>query len=338
MDTLIRSPYLLFLADVPDDGSAKTAMGIWQWRRGLCAGQLRLPGCEVDLGLPELSPAEAVRRGIRTMIVGIANDGGFIAPNWVPTIVGALQAGLDVASGLHQTLDSVPAIAAAANRCGRRLIEVRQPPDQFVPGTGDKRSGKRLLTVGTDCAIGKKYTALAIECELRARGVDADFRATGQTGIFISGRGVAVDSVVSDFIAGAAEWLSPAAAADHWDVVEGQGSLFHPAYAGVTLGLIHGSQPDVLVLCHAEGRSHLEGFGDFAIPPLEDCIEIYLSAARLTNPQARMAGISLNTSRLGEAEAGHAIADTSRRLSLPCCDPLRGGVGPIVDSVLAGGR
>ena len=320
---------------MPDDGSAKTAAGLWQWRRELCAGQMRLPGCEVDLGLPELTPAEAAGRGIRTMIVGVANDGGFIAPNWVPAIVDALQAGLDVASGLHQPLGSIPEIAAAAQKTGRQLIEVRQPADSFMPGTGKKRSGKRLLTVGTDCAVGKKYTALAIEKELRARGIDADFRATGQTGIFIAGRGVAVDSVVSDFVSGAAEWLSPAAASDHWDIIEGQGALIHPAYAGVTLGLIHGSQPDVLVMCHELGRNHLEGYDGFAIPTCEECMDIYLSAARLTNPRVRFAGVSLNTSRVGGIEANIAIAEVSRRMSLPCCDPIRRGVGPIVDNMLS---
>ena len=335
MDVMIQGPYLLFLADAPADGTAKTAAGIWQWRRELCAGQLRLPGCEVDLGLAELTPAEAVRQGIRTMVVGVANDGGFIAPNWVPAIVNALQAGLDVASGLHQPLASIPEIAAAAKQSGRQLIEVRQPADSFMPGTGKRRSGKRLLTVGTDCAVGKKYTALAIEKEMRARGVDADFRATGQTGIFISGRGVAVDSVVADFISGAAEWLSPAAAPDHWDVIEGQGSLFHPAYAGVTLGLIHGSQPDVLVMCHELGRNRLQGYDGFAIPSCEECMDIYLSAARLTNPQVRFAGVSLNTSRVGGTEANIAIAEVSRRLSLPCCDPIRNGVGPIADNILS---
>ena len=268
------------------------------------------------------------------MIVGIANDGGFIAPNWVPTIVEALRAGLDVASGLHQTLASIPEIDDAARRAGRRLIEVRQPANAFMPGTGKKRSGQRLLTVGTDCAVGKKYTALAIEKEMRARGVDADFRATGQTGIFISGRGVAVDSVVSDFVSGAAEWLSPEAAPTHWDIIEGQGALFHPAYAGVTLGLIHGSQPDVLVLCDELGRDHLEGYGSFAIPSYEDCMNIYLSAARLTNPGARFAGLSLNTSRASESAAMRALQETARRLALPCCDPIRGGVGPIVDKIL----
>ena len=334
MEATIQSPYLLLLADAPDLGWAKTAAGIWQWRRELCAGQLRLPGCGVDLGLPDLTPQEAAARGIRTMIVGVANDGGYISAAWVPAIVDALQAGLDVASGLHEPLAGVPQIAAAAAASGRQLFEVRHPMISFKPGTGIRRSGRRLLTVGTDCVVGKKYTALAIDRELRARGVDSDFRATGQTGIFIAGRGVAVDSVVSDFVSGAAEWLSPAAAADHWDIIEGQGSLFHPAYAGVTLGLVHGSQPDVLVLCHDFGRAHLDGYEGFAIPSYETCMEAYLTAARLTNPQVRFGGVSLNTSRLNDREAGRVLDEVSKRLSMPCCDPIRTGVGPIVDRLL----
>lgn len=335
LEAAIPAPYLLFLADAPDDGSAKTATGIWQWRRERCAGQLRLPGCEVDLGLPDLSPAAAAAIGVRTMILGVANDGGYIAPGWIASIVEALRAGLDVASGLHEPLAGVPEIAAAARETGRQLIEVRNPVQSFTPGTGARRSGKRLLTVGTDCAVGKKYAALAIEREFRARGMAVDFRATGQTGIFISGRGIAVDSVVADFISGAAEWLSPPAAPDHWDVIEGQGALFHPAYAGVTLGLVHGSQPDILVLCHELGRTHLGGFGRFPIPALESCMETYLAAARLTNPAVRFAGISLNTSRTGAAEASRAMAEISDRLSLPCCDPIRGSIAPIVDRALS---
>jgi uncharacterized NAD-dependent epimerase/dehydratase family protein len=336
LEATTQSPYLLFLADAPELSWAKTAAGIWQWRRELCKGQLRLPGCGVDLGLPDLAPAEAVVRGVRTMIIGVANDGGYISTAWVPAIVEALEAGLDVASGMHEPLAGVPEIAAAAALNDRRLIEVRDPAISFQPGTGIRRSGKRLLTVGTDCVVGKKYTALAIDREMRSRGIDSDFRATGQTGIFIAGRGIAVDSVVSDFVSGAAEWLSPAAAADHWDIIEGQGSLFHPAYAGVTLGLVHGSQPDVLVLCHDFGRAHLEGYEGFAISSYESCIEAYIAAARLTNPQAGFGGVSLNTSRLGEREARRVLAEVSNRLSLPCCDPIRTGVGPIVDRVLAG--
>lgn len=334
---MIESPYLLFLGDAPDTATAKTAAGIRQWRGELCAGQLRLSGCRVDLGLPDLTPRKAAACGIRTLVIGIANDGGFIAPDWVSAIVSALDAGLDVASGLHEPLASVPEIAAAAARAGRRLIEVRQPTQAFMPGTGRKRSGRRLLTVGTDCAVGKKYTALAIEKALRARGIEADFRATGQTGIFISNRGIAVDSVVSDFVSGAAEWLSPDAAPQHWDVIEGQGSLFHPAYAGVTLGLIHGSQPDVMVLCHDVSRTGIADYDGYAIPTYEACFEAYLGAARLTNPAVQFAGVSLNTSALDEAAAAREVAEVAARVSLPCCDPIRHGVGAIVDRLLGPG-
>jgi uncharacterized NAD-dependent epimerase/dehydratase family protein len=332
---VIQSPYLLFLGDAPDIATAKTAAGIRQWRPELCAGQLRLPGCQVDLGLPDMAPAQAVSNGVRTMILGIANDGGFISPGWIASLVEALQAGLDLASGLHEPLAGVPDIAAAARQAGRQLIEVRQPRQSFAPGTGRKRSGMRLLTVGTDCAVGKKDTALAIEKELRSRGLAADFRATGQTGIFIAGRGVAVDSVVSDFVSGAAEWLTPDAAPSHWDVIEGQGSLFHPAYAGVTLGLIHGSQPDALVLCHDPARREIADYPGFAIPSCETAIDTYLGAARLTNRQARFAGVCLNTSHLGEAEARRTLSDMAKRASLPCCDPIRTGVAAIVDRVLS---
>ena len=331
---MIQSPYLLFLGDAPDIATAKTAAGIRQWRPELCAGQLRLPGCRVDLGLPDLAPRDAAVRGIRTLVIGIANDGGFIAPHWVSAIVDALTAGLDVASGLHEPLAGVPEIQAAAQQAGRQLIEVRQPAQSFMPGTGRKRSGKRALTVGTDCAVGKKYTALAIEMEMRSRGVDADFRATGQTGIFISGRGVAVDSVVADFVSGAAEWLSPDAASQHWDVIEGQGSLFHPAYAGVTLGLLHGSQPDALILCHDLARTGIADYEGYPIPSYEQCFEAYLAAARLTNPAVRFAGISLNTSSLDDRVARRAVREVAERTKLPCADPIRDGVAPIVDQIL----
>jgi len=331
---MIQSPYLLFLGDAPDIATAKTAAGIRQWRPELCAGQLRLPGCRVDLGLPDLAPRDAAVRGIRTLVIGIANDGGFIAPHWVSAIVDALTAGLDVASGLHEPLAGVPEIQAAAQQAGRQLIEVRQPAQSFMPGTGRKRSGKRALTVGTDCAVGKKYTALAIEMEMRSRGVDADFRATGQTGIFISGRGVAVDSVVADFVSGAAEWLSPDAASQHWDVIEGQGSLFHPAYAGVTLGLLHGSQPDALILCHDLARTGIADYEGYPIPSYEHCFKDYLAAARLTNPAVRFAGISLNTSSLDDRAARRAVQEAAERTKLPCADPIRNGVAPIVDRIL----
>ena len=206
---------------------------------------------------------------------------------------------------------SSPELKAAAERLGRRLIDVRQPPPNIPVGTGRKRTGKRLLTVGTDCALGKKYTALAITGAMRRRGVDADFRATGQTGIMIAGSGMPMDAVISDFVAGAAEILSPDAAADHWDVIEGQGSLFHPAYAGVSLGLLHGSQPDVFVLCHEPGREHLLGYPGFPTPSLPEAIARHVAMGSLTNAKIRCAGVSFNTASL--PACGGRDADAGRR-------------------------
>jgi uncharacterized NAD-dependent epimerase/dehydratase family protein len=240
-------------------------------------------------------------------------------------LVTAIEAGLDLVSGMHTRLEDVPQLAEAARRHGRQLINVRVPPPGLPVGSGRKRSGKRLLTVGTDCALGKKYTALVLTRELIARGVRADFRATGQTGIMISGRGIPIDAVTVDFVAGAAEVLTPDAAPEHWDVVEGQGSLFHPSYAGVSLGLLHGTQPDVLVVCHEPGRRHILGLEMYALPDLPETIDLNLRLARRTNPAVRCAGVSLNTSALSPAEARSLLAAERARLSLPVADPMRGG-------------
>jgi uncharacterized NAD-dependent epimerase/dehydratase family protein len=329
----MRSPYLLFLGDAALVGQDKMAAGILQWRPEHCVAQYRLPGCRADLGLPDMTPAEAVAAGAGTMIVGVVNVGGFIPDSWVAPIIGALEAGLDVAAGMHQRLADLPAVADTAKRHGRTIYDVRQPTRAFAPGNGEKRSGKRLLTVGTDCAVGKKYTALAIEKSMRARGIDADFRATGQTGLLIAGRGVAIDAVVADFISGAAEWLSPAAAADHWDIIEGQGSLAHPAYAGVTLGLMHGSQPDALVICHEPTRTRMLGL-NYDVPELGALTEMCLAAARLTNPAVRAVGVSLNTAKMAESDVAPLVRDIEERTGLPCCDPIRHGADRIVDALL----
>lgn len=330
----LARPYLLFLGDAPDALAAKTAAGIVDWRRDWCLGQLRLEGCRADLGLPEMSPAGAAAQGVRTMIIGVANAGGTLAPHWVETIVAALAAGLDVASGLHMRLGDIPAIAAAAGRHGRRLIDVRHNTLRLATGKGTRRPGKRLLTVGTDCSVGKKYTALALERALRQRGLDADFRATGQTGIFISGRGVAVDAVVADFISGAAEWLSPANAPDHWDVVEGQGSLFHPSFAGVSLGLLHGSQPDAIVLCHEPARRTMRGV-PAPLPGIAECIALNLACGRLTNPAIACVGIAVNSSALDRTAARHYLDGLAAAHGLPAVDPIADGVDAIVDRLLA---
>jgi len=183
----------------------------------------------------------------------------------------------------------------------------------------------RLLTVDTDCALGKKYTALAIARGLEARGIDADFRATGQTGIMISGSGIALDAVVADFAAGAAELLSPDADPDHWDVIEGQGSLFHPSYSGVSMALLHGSQPDVIVVCHDSARATLLGYPDYKLPGIEEVIALNLSLGSRTNDAIRCGGVTINTSSLAAPEAAALLDRETQRLGLPVADPIRGG-------------
>lgn len=329
----IAHPYLLFLGDVDQPQFAKTAFGLRDWAPDRCVGEWRLGG-SVSLGLPFLPPADAVSRGARSLVIGVAPPGGCIAAAWIDPLCQALEAGLDLVSGMHHGLAGVPALRATAARFGRQLIDVRVPPPHIPTATGRKRTGKRLLTVGTDCALGKKYTALVLTRAFAARGIDATFRATGQTGILISGSGIPIDAVVADFIAGAAEILSPDAAADHWDVVEGQGSLFHPAFAGVTLGLLHGSQPDILVVCHEVGRDRMLGLGtELALPGVQETIDLAVRLAQRTNPAVRCAGVSLNTASLTPAQAEAAMAGLSAELGLPVADPIRGG--PCLDRLVA---
>ncbi|MGL4441946.1 MAG: N-acetyltransferase DgcN [Bosea sp. (in: a-proteobacteria)] len=330
----INPPYLMFLGDVRDQLAAKTAHGIADWRPEWCLGQLRLPGCGADLHITDLSIAEAKAKGVRTMIVGVANAGGVLPAHWSAPIVAAIEAGMDIASGLHMKLGDNPEIAAAAAKHGRLLFDVRHSDQRFDTGKGTKRPGLRLLTVGTDCSAGKKYTALALEKEMRARGFDADFRATGQTGIFISGRGVAIDAVVADFISGAVEWIAPAADPGHWDLVEGQGSLFHPSYSGVTLGLLHGAQPDAFVVCHEPTRTKMRGV-EHPLPSIQEVIDLTITCGRLTNPAIRCVGIAINTKALDQSAALHVLAEASMKHHLPAVDPVRFGVGAIVDRIMA---
>ena len=330
----IEQPYLLFLGDAPDQLAAKTAQGIADWRPETCIGQLRFTDCNADLGLPDMSLDDGLENGAKTLVIGVANRGGVISDIWTEVLVKALDLGFDLASGLHGKLADVPELAAAAGRTGRKLFDVRHPSETFSVGDGKKRPGKRLLTVGTDCSCGKMYTSLALEREMRARGLKADFRATGQTGILIAGSGVSIDAVVADFISGASESLSPANDADHWDLVEGQGSLFHASFAGVSLGLLHGSQPDVIVMCHEPTREHMRGLAHYALPDIRTCIEVNLSAARLTNPGVVCAGLSVNTSRLDPEAAKSCLAELEAEFGLPAVDPLRDGVGRLVDEIV----
>jgi len=328
---VINKPYLLFLGDAPDQLAAKTAEGVAYWRRSDCVGQMRLSGCKADLQLPELTIAEAAKLGAKTLLIGVANRGGMLSELWRPHLREALETGMDIANGLHNRLADVHELVELAAYKGRNLFDVRQTSVTFDVANGKRRSGKRLLTIGTDCSVGKMYASLAIEQEMKRRGIMASFRATGQTGILIAGGGVSVDAVIADFISGAVEALSPDQESDHWDVIEGQGSLFHPSFAGVSLGLLHGAQPDVLVLCHEPTREHMRGLPEYPLPSLEDCIAANEAAARLTNPGATCIGISLNTAALDEAEAMDILAQTEARIGLPCVDAVRTGVARLVD-------
>jgi uncharacterized NAD-dependent epimerase/dehydratase family protein len=240
---------------------------------------------------------------------------------------------MDIASGLHVKITDIPALTEAAAAHGRQLFNVRHPTEEFSVASGIKRPGKRLLAVGTDCSVGKMFTTLAIEREMHSRGLKADFRATGQTGIFIAGKGVSIDAVVADFISGAVEELSPANDADHWDVIEGQGSLFHASFSGVTMGLIHGAQADALVLCHEANRPHMRGLPSYQLPPLDTCMALNLEAAKLTNPAARFIGVAVNTSPLPEAERDSYLQQISTQLGLPAVDPMITGVSALVDNL-----
>lgn len=327
----IQAPYLLFLGSEKSPTYAKTAAGLAHWRPELCMGQLRLTPDTLDLGLPDYNVTEAAANGAQTLVIGTAVVGGGIPEAWIQLLVDALDAGLDVAAGVHTRLSSIDRLVEAATRSGRKLIDVRVPPPHIPVGTGVKRSGKRLLTVGTDCALGKKYTALALEREMKARGLNVDFRATGQTGIMISGSGIPIDAVVADFVSGAAEMVSPSNDADHWDVIEGQGSVFHPGFSAVSVGLLVGSQPDAFVVCTEAGRTHIKGWPSFELPSIEAVIQRTLDIGAQVNPSIRCVGISVNTSMLSELERAEYLAQLSSDYGLPAVDPIALGVGPLVD-------
>jgi uncharacterized NAD-dependent epimerase/dehydratase family protein len=336
-DVSLPQPYLLFLGDTTESSYAKTAFGLRDWAPERCIGEFSVAGATVTTGLPFLTPAQAHAAGARAMVIGVANAGGFIPPAWLDALVEAMEAGLDLVAGMHVKLRDIPLVRDNAIRLGRRLFDVREPPARIPVASGRPRPGKRLLTLGTDCALGKKYTALALARAFQARGLDVTFRATGQTGILIGGGGIPMDAVVADFSAGAAEMLSPDAAPTHWDVIEGQGSLHHPAYAGVSLALLHGSQPDVIVVCHEPGRERVLGHPDFAVPSLQDTIELALRLGARTSPRIRCAGVSLNTGKLDVVAAQRLIDAESERMGLPVADPMRGGdaFDRLVDACLA---
>ncbi len=330
---MIETPYLLFLGDAPDQLAAKVAQGIKDWRPENAVGQFRMDGCQADVRLPDMTLDEAKAAGARTLVIGVANRGGKISAAWREVLVAALEAGFDLASGLHNLLRDVPELAAAAQANGRSLHDVRVPSVEYPIANGVRRRGKRVLAVGTDCSVGKMYTGLALDAAMKARGMKSSFRATGQTGILITGEGIPLDAVIADFMAGSVEWLTPDNDEDHWDIIEGQGSLFHVSYSGVTMALIHGGQPDALILSHEPTRKTMRGLPDYALPSLEALRETALTMARVANPACEVIGVSVNTQALGEDEALAYLAQVERETGLPTVDPFRQGAARLADAL-----
>jgi uncharacterized NAD-dependent epimerase/dehydratase family protein len=331
---MIETPYLLYLGHSSDPADIKTSRGLAVFRPDICVGEYRHDDCPLTLHLTRMDFAAAYAAGARTLVLGIANAGGKLGEDLIVDALAAMEAGLDIASGLHQRLNAQPRLVEAAARLGRKLHDVRDPRPDIPIGNGKKRAGKRLLTVGTDCSVGKMYTTLCLASALEKRGVAADFRATGQTGILVAGDGVPLDAVIADFISGAIEQISPARSDDGWDLIEGQGSLYHPSFAGVSTGLLHGSQPDALVLCHDPVRPHMRGLPHYPLPGIAETIEANLRVARLTNADVRVVGIALNTSAMAEDEAQALCASIEAEFGLPTSDPYRFGVEAILDQLL----
>jgi uncharacterized NAD-dependent epimerase/dehydratase family protein len=331
---MIPAPYLLYLGHCTDHAGIKTSRGLATFKREACVGEYRYDDCPFTLDLPRMSMVEAAAAGAKTLVLGIANSGGRMGEDLVADALAGLAAGMNVAAGLHQRLRDEPRLVAAASAAELQLFDVRDPPAHLDVGNGRRRAGHRLLTVGTDCSVGKMYATIALTDALKARGVAADFRATGQTGILIAGSGVPVDAVVADFISGAIEALAPARIDDGWDVIEGQGSLYHPSFAGVSVGLLHGAQPEAIVLCHDPVREHMRGIPGRALPGMTETLALNLQMARLTSPDVRAVGICLNTSAVDEAAAKRLCDEAEVALGLPCTDPMRFGVEAIVDELL----
>ncbi|WP_258241003.1 N-acetyltransferase DgcN [Pseudidiomarina homiensis] len=329
----LKTPYLLFIGHATDPLSIKMAKSAADWSPEKCVGEVRSHGCTVTTGMPAMTIAEGIAAGARSLVLGFANSGGHLDEQWLPMIHQAIAAGLDIISGLHDRLNAYEELVNAAAQNNVRLLDIRHPTKRLKTGKGYRRAGKRVLTVGTDCSVGKMYTSLSMTREMQRRGIPVTFRATGQSGILVAGEGIAVDCVVADFIAGAVEEFAPANAANHWDIIEGQGSLFHPAFAGVSLGLLHGAQADALVVCHALGRSSMRAIDNRPLPSLTETIALNEQMARVTNPNAKVIGIAVNTSSVTEAEAQDYCRQVEQELGLPCVDPIRHGVATLVDKL-----
>jgi uncharacterized NAD-dependent epimerase/dehydratase family protein len=323
-----------------DPHYGKTARGVLHYRREDVVAILDSERAgETQEGLPIVATVnDALCFNPTTALVGVATQGGRFPPAWRELLKSCIAKGLDLENGLHEFISDDPELKELARRYGVELRDLRKaPPDLNVP-TGENLEipAQIVLTVGSDCAIGKMTVALELDLEARRRGLESRFVPTGQTGIAIAGWGISVDAVVSDFLAGAAEQLVVEGyrRGGRLLFVEGQGSLTHPAYSGVTLGLVHGAAPHAFVLCHKAGSTEVEGYPGHPLPSLEDLVELH-ERISLTRRPARVAAIAVNTAGLGDNEARAAIGAASGETGLPVDDPVRFGAGGLLDAVLA---
>jgi D-glutamate N-acetyltransferase len=336
----LRSRRLLVLAEgrSGDPHFGKTARGVIRYapQDVVCVLDSQSEANEHE-GYPLVhSVAEAMQYEPTTALVGVATQGGRFPPEWRALLEDCVRARLDVENGLHEFLTADDELSALAREHGVELRDLRKPPPGLNVPTGENltHAATSILMVGSDCAIGKMTVALELDREARARGIRSEFVPTGQTGIAIAGWGISVDAVVADFIAGAAEQLVLEGVRRGGEVlfVEGQGSLLHPAYSGVTLGLIHGSAPHAYVLCHKADERFVDGDERYVIPPLSELVDLHERMSLLARP-ARVLAIALNTRDLDEDAAQGAIAEAERETGLPATDPVRFGAGPLVDAL-----
>ncbi len=329
--------------------SAKTALGVLRFAKDETvavidsekAGQdvsSALHIADIGNGIPVVSSIdEAFAYKPTSLLIGIAPIGGKLPESWQPILLRALELGLEIVSGLHFFLNDDPELTAAAQKYGSAIWDVRKPQPQYAMRIGQGKSHRKgsntIFMAGSDCNVGKMTAALVMEQTARQRGHNTAFAATGQTGIMIAGEGVPTDRIISDFVNGAVEWLLLDLTNSHdWVFVEGQGSLCHPAYSAVTMGLLHGARPDMQILCHEANRGFIYDYPAFPIPPLKELIIMYETAARWLKP-APIVGVSLNTFSLSEDEARTAIEKATAETGLPVTDPVRFGADALINAI-----
>jgi uncharacterized NAD-dependent epimerase/dehydratase family protein len=340
---MTKTRYLLLAEGFSADPHyGKTARGVLRYRRDDVVAILDSTRAgEVDEGVPVVaSVSDSLRFNPTTALVGVVTQGGRFPPEWLEILKSCIAEGLDIENGLHVFLADDPELAALAARHNAELRDLRRPPADLSTATGANLEvpGTIVLTVGSDCAIGKMTVSLELDREARSRGLRSIFVPTGQTGIAIAGWGIAVDAVVADFIAGAAERLVVEGSERGGELlwVEGQGAILHPVYSGVTLGLYHGAVPHLLVLCHEAGVTEIEGAGGgpHTIPPLGELVDLHERLALAVRP-AKVAAVALNTRRLSEDDARAAVAAAEAETGLPADDPVRFGSARLVDAVVS---